>query len=254
MAILNNRKALLDTLGANAETQGMDAPDGLAAAAAPGVRPGVSAGPPIIDTGVAAGKDRGPITDAAAAPGGNATAEPSAAPSWNPGAKAGQDVTLLGFDRDKLFSPDSGSAAGSKYTPAAKAFAQGLKQDVGLSRGGLGNMTAYLKANGFPNAKEVGDDKIDFGDGQGPIDVIRGGDNQIVFQNTTGNPTWEGQHGGAGGASDGGMAPDAGAALGGPQFDSALSGDPLAKIQQLISQMSGSRPNFAALMQQLGGQ
>lgn len=55
-------------------------------------------------------------------------------------------------------------------------------------------------------------------------------------------------------AMGGGMAdPSGGGLIGGAQLDSALTGDPLAKIQQLIAQMSGSRPNFAALMQQLGG-
>lgn len=114
------------------------------------------------------------------------------AATWAPGAKAGQRVTLLGFDTDKLLDPSSGSVAGSKYTPAAKAFAAGLSQDVGLSRGGLDNMLAYLKANGFENATSDGKQKIDFGDGNGLIDVIRS-DGQIVFQNTIGNPTWEGK-------------------------------------------------------------
>lgn len=44
--------------------------------------------------------------------------------------------------------------------------------------------------------------------------------------------------------------------FGGAQLDSALGGDPLAKIQELIAQLSagGNRPNFEALMAQLGGQ
>jgi hypothetical protein len=37
-------------------------------------------------------------------------------------------------------------------------------------------------------------------------------------------------------------------------LDSALSGDPMEKIQQAIAQMSGSRPNLDALLAQLGGQ
>ncbi len=98
-----------------------------------------------------AGMEQGPLTTAP---------QPSAAPqTWAPGAKAGQDITLLGFDKDKLRDPNSGSAAGSKYTPAAKAFYNGLVQDVGLSRGGLDNMVNYLKANGFENATSDGKQK-----------------------------------------------------------------------------------------------
>jgi hypothetical protein len=185
---------------------------------------------------------------------------PSSGPSVAPGAHAGQKVTLLGFDSSKLEDPGSGGAAGSKYSPAAKTFYNGLKQDVGLQRGGLGNMVLYAQGNGFPNAKAVGDDKIDFGDGNGPVDVIRG-DGQIVFQNTTSNPVWEGKNGGGGASGGGGSAPmpDASAGGSGPALstplDPLLGGDPLAKIMAALSQLSGPRSNAQALMQQLvGGQ
>jgi hypothetical protein len=183
-----------------------------------------------------------------------------AAPTWNPGAKAGQKVTLLGFDSDKLEDPNSGSAAGSKYDAAAKTFYNGLKQDVGLSRGGLGNMVGYFKGNGFPDATAVGDDKID-PDGPGPkapIDVIRS-DGQIVFQNTTGNPQWEGQYGGGGGGGGGsasqapqgglggglaGLAPslggDANSAIQGALGKFGDAGDS-SLIQRLIAQLQGGR-------------
>lgn len=86
----------------------------------------------------------------------------------------------------------------------------------------------------------------------------KGGTADVITGLKGGNGTWspwsdpalEGQGGGA--AAGGGSLP-AGHNVGGYALDSALSGDPLAKIQQLIAQMSGSRPNFAALMQQLGG-
>ncbi len=179
-------------------------------------------------------------------------APPAAPPSWNKGANAGKNSgMILGFDTDKLNDPGSGSAAGSKYTSAAKAFSGGLKEDVGVSRGGLDNMNNYLKANGFPNAQVVGDDKIDFGDGMGPIDVIRS-DGQIVFQNTSGNPIWEGQGfksdvGGGGG----------GTPLAGPQsnLDGLLQGSPMEAIQAEIAKLmqGGNRPNLQALLGQLGG-
>lgn len=117
-----------------------------------------------------------PLADA---PGG---VPPGSTPTWTPGAHAGQNVTLLGYDSGKLNDP---SYSTGKYNSAVQAFYNGLKQDVGLSRGGLGNMIAYLQANGFKGAKAVGDDKIDFGDGAGPIDVVRS-DGQIVFQDPRG--------------------------------------------------------------------
>jgi hypothetical protein len=176
----------------------------------------------------------------------------AAAPSWSKGANAGKNSgMILGFDTAKLGDPNSGSAAGSKYTKAAKTFSGGLTEDVGVSRGGLGNMLNYVKANGFPNAQVVGDDKIDFGDGMGPIDVIRS-DGQIVFQNTTGNPIWEGQgfkpdanSGALGQAGAGGADPSA--FLGG--------GNPLDAIRAEIAKLIGgnSRPNLQALLSQFGG-
>jgi hypothetical protein len=165
-------------------------------ASKPSTVPGLSAPPdeeeedPLQKTQPVGTKTELPPTTNPADPTADPTKEPSAAPTWNPGKNAGQKVTIIGFDRDKLEDPKSGSDPGSKYSPAAKAFYNGLKQDVGLSRGGLDNMVNYLRANGFKDAKMVGDDKIDFGDGMGPIDVIRS-DGQIVFQNTTGNPVWE---------------------------------------------------------------
>lgn len=168
---------------------------------------------------------------------------------------------LVGFDTNKLNDPNKLPGESGKYTPAAKAFSK-IAQTIGVGRGQLDQAVGEAQRMGFPNARVIGDDKIDFGDGNGPIDVVRS-DGQIVFQNTTGNPQYEaayaakngGSGGGGGGgggeqASDGGLG---GASYGGAQLDQALSGDPLAKIQQLIAQMSGSRPNFAALMQQLGG-
>lgn len=56
--------------------------------------------------------------------------------------------------------------------------------------------------------------------------------------------------------TDEGTAPAATAGalgFGGVDLDSALNGDPLAKIREAIAAMSAGRPNAAALMQQLGG-
>ncbi len=219
------KKALVDALGG-----ADDSPLGM---------PG-SAGNP--NTGIGGVPDVGAVSaPSPAAP--SPIAPPKPAQTWTPGAKAGQDVTLLGFDSDKLFDPNSGSAAGSKYTNDAKVFAQGLKQDVGLSRGGLGNMVNFYKGNGFPDAAAVGDDKID-PDGSGPqapIDVIRS-DGQIVYQNTVGNPYWEGQ----GFKPDTGGAPAQGGGInaGRPSFAGStispmLQGDAQSNIQSALQNIGG---------------
>lgn len=141
---------------------------------------------------------------------------------------------LLGFDADKLLDPSSGSVAGSKYTDAAKTFYKGLQENVGVSRGGLNNMAAFAQQNGFPNAKVIGDDKIDFGDGNGPVDVIRG-DGQIVFQNTTGNPVWEQQYAKGGAAPSGGGSPTPAPIAPGPAAGGDIAGGTPAQTNTTVA-------------------
>jgi hypothetical protein len=107
---------------------------------------------------------------------------------------------LVGFDTAKLNDPNKQPGESGKYTPAAKAFAK-ITQTLGGGRGDLEGWVNAARQSGFPNARSVGDDKIDFGDGAGPIDVVRS-DGQVVFQNTTGNANYEATHGG--GSSGGG--------------------------------------------------
>lgn len=221
MADLSNRKALLGALGADEE-------DPLAVPGATGIAAGEgapNAGPaPVLDPPLG-------VPDAAA--------DAPKPQTWSPGANAGKNSgMILGYDTGKLDDPSY--QKGTKYNAAVRAFSGGLKQDVGVSRGGLGNMNEYLKANGFPNAQVVGDDKIDFGDGGGPIDVIRS-DGQIVFQDPRGAI-----NSGGGGSSDGGGGGDVSG------LPSQLQGDPLAMIQQALAQY-GQSPNLQALLAQLGG-
>jgi hypothetical protein len=240
---LDPKKKIFDALAA---------PAGGTAVATGG---GAPQSPPFVGDAEGGGMERMPKTIP------DMTSPPSLSggtPTWNKGANAGKNSgMILGFDTDKLNDPGSGSAAGSKYTSAAKAFSGGLKEDVGVSRGGLGNMLNYLKANGFDKAQVVGDDKIDFGDGNGPIDVIRS-DGQIVFQNTSGNPVWEGQGfkpdvGGGGGAPSGGGGGGMGPIGGGVPLDGLLGGDAQAKIQAALAGLSGPRGNAEALLQALMG-
>ncbi len=115
-----------------------------------------------------------------------------------------------GFDTAKFATPSTDP--GSKYTKAAATYSLAIGAGVAFDRGNLDPLVAFAKANGFANAKAVGDDKIDFGDGWGPIDVIRS-DGLKVFQNTTGNPVWEAKYGkggsgGSGGTGEGGTGVD----------------------------------------------
>ncbi len=86
---------------------------------------------------------------------------------------------IQGFDYDKL---TSGGGTAEKYSPAVRTFSQGLGAGTAITRGNLWPMVAYAQAQGFPNARAVGDDKIDFGDGNGPIDVIQS-NGSVWFQN-----------------------------------------------------------------------
>lgn len=98
---------------------------------------------------------------------------PAAAPTLAP---------IQGFDTTKLQNP---GYVDDKYTAALRDFSGYLGSGGQVSRNNLGGAVSYAQANGFPNAKVVGDDKIDFGDGRGPIDVITSG-GQIWFANTGG--------------------------------------------------------------------
>lgn len=126
---------------------------------------------------------------------------------------------LMGFETSKLIDPNKTEGDSGKYTPAAKAFGQAYLGGAAIGRGNLQPMIDAVKGQ-FPNAKAVGDDKIDFGDGKGPIDVV-GSDGSIRFQNTNDNAAWESTH--VGGAP-GGPAP----APGGPGWDpGTMSYDPI---------------------------
>jgi len=77
-----------------------------------------------------------------------------------------------GFDTAKL---NNLSHVNDKYTASVRVFSRGLAAlglDAVTSRGHLDPMVDFAKANGFPNAKTVSDDQIDFGDGKGAIDCI----------------------------------------------------------------------------------
>ncbi len=74
---------------------------------------------------------------------------------------------LAGFDHAKIDNPTMAGAGTSKYI-ASRIF-----QDYPPMPESLPAVVDRLKAQGL-NAKQTDFDKIDFGDGYGPIDVIQG--------------------------------------------------------------------------------
>lgn len=227
----NNQSALLKMLGVNNDED----PDPL-------MPPDLGAGP--LDTSVQQTLPVGPKVELP-----ETAAPPPAAQTWNKGVNANNGM-ILGYGLDKL---NDTSYHSGKYNDEVRAFSDGLKNDVGVSRGGLGNMNEFLKSKGYQNSTLVGDDKIDFDGPDGPlppIDVIKD-DGSIVFQDPRGAEP--GASSGSGGTSSGGM----GGGIAGAQsnLNGLLQGDPTAKIQQAIEALmqGGNRPNLQALLAQLGG-
>lgn len=75
---------------------------------------------------------------------------------------------IPGFDTGKLNDPNFKS---DKYTPAVKHFAA-ASSGLAPTAASLQQIANQAKAAGFPNAVVVGKDRIDYGDGNGPIDAI----------------------------------------------------------------------------------
>lgn len=104
--------------------------------------------------------------------GGGATARAAGASAQNAPAReylvSGEfRGTLAGFDHSKIDDPTMRDANTSKYK-AARIF-----QDFKPMPESLPAVIERLRAEGV-NATQVSFDKIDFGDGYGPIDVIQG--------------------------------------------------------------------------------
>lgn len=150
---------------------------------------------------------------------------------------------IQGFDYAKLSNPNYVDA---KYSAALRTFSQGLASGVQLSRGNLGGMVTYAQQHGNPTAQAVGDDKIDFGDGQGPIDVIQS-NGSIWFQNgadrlgggisATPTPGVSGTQ--AIGATTGGAATATGNVFGQQAPGGLWSPEFLAQLRQIIMQRLG---------------
>jgi hypothetical protein len=78
---------------------------------------------------------------------------------------------MVGFDYVKLNTP---AHTTPKYVFARATQDIGFPFDRPSRSAGLQQIADYAKQNGYSNTTVVGDDKLDFGDGFGPIDVLTG--------------------------------------------------------------------------------
>ena len=124
------------------------------------------------------------------------TASPSATATAAPSANTPTSYTLgLGFVPEKLNDP---SFYNEKYSHALKDQFLPAMQGLAPTTASLTLIVDAINARGG-HATVAGKDLIDFGDGNGPIDVIvdvDGRNAQWGFQNTTGNGQWEARHAG----------------------------------------------------------
>lgn len=263
MAIDNElrRKALLDSIGAMG-SQDEAMPRTLAVQPQTAELPTETdtAGPPIENTGVAGTLplDRVPGPMDASNGGINGAGLPTM-----PGASAIDTATgastapagdfsrLMGYDKGKFDAnkDDAKYQMGrvlSQFDPR-----QGITPDVlaalnGLGYGNFSGTGQNLSLSGLTDkgrqANLQGDyNKADF------IGGYSGGNGKWTYA----DPVEEAKQAAQGGGGGLGPIPAGG---GNAWMDAALNGDPLAKIQQIIQQLSGSRPNFDALLAQLGRQ
>lgn len=78
---------------------------------------------------------------------------------------------MLGFDYTKLNTPSHTTA---KYVFARATQDLSFTWDRPSRSAGLDRIAEYARANGYPDTRVIGDDKMDFGDGYGEIDVLTG--------------------------------------------------------------------------------
>lgn len=195
-------------------------------------------------------KNAPPPPAAPAAPAAPASVAPvSAAPS------GGDFSRLQGYDAGKFNDPNKQTA---KYqmgrTLAGFDPSKGLTPEVlaALNALGFGTFSGQgdkLSLSGLTEAGRkaglVGDYKdADFNVG------FKTGNGKWGYQDPAYEAMYPTETASAGSGSGGGLGGDP---FGGVALDDALNGDPLAAIRAAIAKFSGSRPNAAALMSQLGG-
>jgi EF hand len=100
---------------------------------------------------------------------GSEAAAAAAAPGLARAAEARSYQPMLGFDYTKLNTPTHTTP---KYVFARATQDVSLPWDRASRSAGLQQIVDYVKQNGYANATVTGDDTIDFGDGNGSIDVL----------------------------------------------------------------------------------
>ena len=98
-------------------------------------------------------------------------ASPAAAQSAAPAAGPKVYQGMLGFSYAKLNDPTHTTP---KYVFARATQDLDFAWDRASRSSGLPRIVDYVKAHGYPDARVVGDDRIDFGDGYGAVDVLTG--------------------------------------------------------------------------------
>jgi hypothetical protein len=111
-------------------------------------------------------------------PGGTAGPGPSTEPP--PPAAPKKYGAIQGFDFGKL-SGVTPHDSDTKYSDAVRGFSNFLGEGGHVGRGDMGDLTKWWTGQGH-QGHAVGDDKFDFGDGQGPIDIINS-KGEVWFQN-----------------------------------------------------------------------
>lgn len=130
---------------------------------------GVTANYSPIDSASNGGINPGGTNAGSILPNGGVVANPNPASAHITDAAAAPTyANIAGFDPAKI----QAGVQDGKYSPAFYDFSGFVGGGGNVSRGNLGDAISYAQQHGFPNAQAVGDDKIDYGDGRGPIDVI----------------------------------------------------------------------------------
>lgn len=196
---------------------------------------------------------------------------------FGPQAQAGGAyANIPGFDFTKLSNQ---GYVNEKYSPAVRLFSRAIAatgMDPRTARGNLQGLVNWINANGG-TARVVGDDRIDFGDGRGPIDVLTsggswwfnnlpggGGDGVqrpgILGGGHGGGPPFAdpaallGGHGGGGGVPSVGPAGGQGALLGGgggvqgQDFQNQVRQMLLQQLQQLSQPVTADDPSIQGEM------
>lgn len=138
-------------------------------------------------------------------------------------------ANIPGLDLGKL---QRGEGTKYKYGPAAHAFSSFVGGGGKVGRNALDDLVTYAQTKfGLTKARVVGDDKIDFGDGAGPVDLI-----------LSDGGLWWGQEapGGGGGSAD--PFTQAAGGSGAPGGGFGMSGDSSVDMSWLADLLNGLNP------------